>query len=368
VRGIAETRAIAEDEVRRLIDNGPLFAEEALAAGLVDELAYRDEVYEELRESVGDRSRLLYLSAYLERAGRPHGRGETVALIHGYGTIVSGPSGYSPLDGEVVLGSDSVSAAFRAAIDDRRVKAILFRVDSPGGSPVASDTIWRETIRARDAGKPVIVSMGNLAGSGGYMVAMHADKIVAQPGTITASIGVFGGKLITTGLWNKLGITWDDVKSSKNAGFWSTIHRFDEERFAASLDKIYDDFTSKVADGRDLSREQVVDVIGSRIWTGEQAMELGLVDALGGYDVALQLVRESLELEPDAALRIKKFPRPRSTLEMLVGRRPESSDQATRIALARAVQALQPTFRLIKSLGLGQQGMWLTMIDDAGLN
>jgi protease-4 len=368
VRGISETRVIAEDEVRRLVDSGPLFADEALAAGLVDELVYRDEVYEKLREDVGDRSRLLYLQEYLERAGRPHRRGETVALIHGYGTIVSGPSGYSPLDGVVVLGSDSVSAAFRSAIDDSRVKAILFRVDSPGGSPLASDTIWRETIRARDAGKPVIVSMGNLAGSGGYMVAMHADKIVAQPGTVTASIGVYGGKLITTRLWKKLGITWDDVKSSENAGFWSTIHRFDEERFEASLDKIYDDFTSKVADGRALSMEQVVEVIGSRIWTGEQAKELGLIDELGGYDVALRLVRESLELEPDAALRIKKFPRPRSTLEMFVGRKPESSDQATRVALARAVQSLQPTVRLIKSLGLGEQAAWLTMIDDAGLN
>ena len=211
VRGIAEARGITEDDVRNLAERGPLLGQEALEAGLVDALSYRDQVMALLRERTHERARLLYVDEYIERAGRPHARGTQVALIHGYGGVARGPSRYSPIDGTIVMGSDTVTAAFRAAIDNDRIKAILFRVDSPGGSYVASDTIWRETMRAREAGKPVVVSMGNVAGSGGYFVAMAADRIVAQPGTITASIGVYGGKMLTTEFWEKLGITHEGV-------------------------------------------------------------------------------------------------------------------------------------------------------------
>ncbi|HOK48416.1 MAG TPA: S49 family peptidase, partial [Bryobacteraceae bacterium] len=171
-------RGIPEDRVRALVDRGPFLGQEAVDAKLVDGLAYRDEVYEKAKQKAGQDAELLSLGQYLERAGRPHSSGKTIALIYGVGGVQRGRSGFDPLFGDLTMGSDTVAAAFRAAVKSPSVKAILFRVDSPGGSYVASDDIWRETVLAKKAGKPVIVSMGNLAGSGGYFVAMAADKIV----------------------------------------------------------------------------------------------------------------------------------------------------------------------------------------------
>jgi protease-4 len=355
VRGIAAARGMEEDAVRALVDRGPFLSGEALEAKLVDGLAYRDEVYAKLRERVDDDgAELLYATAYVERAGRPNSRGQTVALIHGYGTIQRGHSSYSPLDGSIVMGSDTVVAAFRAALRDRRVKAIVFRVDSPGGSPVASDSIWRQTVISKEQEKPIIVSMGNMAGSGGYMVSMAADRIVAEPGTVTGSIGVLGGKLLTRGLWDKIGVSYDDVRTSVNSRMWSTHYDYDEvgdERLNAMLDHIYDDFTGRVAEGRGMSVEAVREVARGRIWSGEQAMENGLVDALGGYETALALVREELGLEPDAPLRVRRYPARRSTLDLLFGHRPDSSDRVAARAMAQALQSLQPKMRMLERLG-----------------
>lgn len=355
LEGIAAGRGMTVDDVRGLVDRGPFLGAEALEANLVDGLAYRDEVLAGLRDEVGERTQLLYLSKYLQRAGRPNRKGETVALIHGYGAVVRGRSGYSPLDGSVTMGSESVAAAFRAAIDDSSVKAILFRVDSPGGSYVASDTIWRETIRAKEAGKPVIVSMGNLAASGGYFVAMNADRIVAQPGTITGSIGVLGGKMLTGGLWEKLGISWDEVHTSANGTQWTGIRDYSEsgyERFQAALDRIYEDFTGKVAEGREIDIEEIRRIARGRIWSGTDALELGLVDALGGYDVALDQVREVLELEEGAPLRIRVFPRKRSPLDAFFGEEPDSSESAATAVLAETLRTVQPAVRVMRQLGL----------------
>jgi len=197
--GICTTRGIPPDQFQALVDKGPYLGKEALDAKLVDGLAYRDEVFDQVKKKAAGDAEFLYLRKYLDRAGRPHDHGRTVALVYGAGGVSRGKSEYSPVSGSQTMGSDTVAGAIRAAVADKDVKAILFRVDSPGGSYVASDTIWREVVNARKAGKPVIVSMGDLAGSGGYFVAMAADKIVAQPGTITASIGVLGGKILTNG-------------------------------------------------------------------------------------------------------------------------------------------------------------------------
>lgn len=360
LEGIADARGMSVSEVRVLFDGGPFLGDEAVEAGLVDRLAYRDEVYEQMREKSDRRAKPLFLSAYLERAGRPNSRGTTVALIHGYGTIMRGASQYSPLDGTVVMGSDTIAAAFRSAIEDRRVRAIVFRVDSPGGSPVASHTIWRETVRAREAGKPVIVSMGNLAGSGGYEVAMSADKIVAQPGTITGSIGVLGGKMITRGFWDKVGVSWDDVHTSTNSTMWSSVHDWNATgyaRFQEILDATYDDFTQRVALGRDLPLEQVLEVARGRIWTGKDALELGLVDELGGFDVALRLVREAAGLDDDAPLRLKRFPASRTAFEMIFG--PKADHSATTATLVRALRSVQPTVRVLERIVLGDDARGL---------
>src|ERR1035438_2812244 len=175
--GICQARQIAPDKFQTIVDAGPYLGKEAVEARLVDGVAYRDEVYGRVKAQVGSGAELLYLDKYLDRAGRPHEHGKKIALVFGVGAVTRGKSDFDPVQGSQTMGSDTVASAIRAAAEDSDVKAILFRVDSPGGSYVASDTIWREVMRARQAGKPVIVSMGDLAGSGGYFVAMAADKI-----------------------------------------------------------------------------------------------------------------------------------------------------------------------------------------------
>src|SRR5712671_816229 len=222
-RGVAETRHLSESAVQGLIDRGPLFADEAKAAGLVDRLGYRDEAIEEAHRRAGSGAELVASSRYLEGAGHPHNKGPTIALIHGAGLIVQRAGNASPLSGTAEMSAREVSRAFRDAFRDAKVRAILFRIDSPGGSAVASESIWREVVRARERGKPVIVSMGDTGGSGGYYVAAPADKIVAQPATLTGSIGVLAGKLVIGEFLHKLGITTDAAERGANAGMFSAI-------------------------------------------------------------------------------------------------------------------------------------------------
>jgi len=355
VTGIAEARKMSEADVRKLIDRGPFLADEALQAKLVDKLAYRDDAYEDIKKKAGPHAKFLYLSKYLDRAGSPYDEGTTVALIYGVGGVQRGKSGYDPVFQSVTMGADTMAAAFRAAVDDKSVKAILFRIDSPGGSYVASDTIWRETVRAKKAGKPIIVSMGGVAGSGGYFVAMNADKIVAQPATLTGSIGVFGGKMLTTNFWDKLGISWDEVHSSSNAGVFTGLQDYTPEqwaRFETWLDRVYDDFTTKVSQGRKLPKDTVLKIAKGRVWTGEDAKALGLVDELGGFPVALRLVREAAGLSADAKIELKEFPLKKSPLEVLLREDSDSSQQASDETIARVLEVIQPLARMARELGL----------------
>ncbi|HEY7515493.1 MAG TPA: signal peptide peptidase SppA [Vicinamibacteria bacterium] len=365
VKGIAEGRKMGEDEVRVLFDKGPYLGKEAVDAKLVDGLAYRDEVYEKAKSKAGKDAKLLFLSHYLERAGKPHEKGKTVALIYGVGGVSRGQDDYNPLSESFTMGSDSVSAAFREAVDDKEVKAILFRVDSPGGSYVASDTIWRETVRAKKAGKPVVVSMGNVAGSGGYFVAMAADKIVAQPATITGSIGVLGGKILTSGFWDKVGLGWDEVHTSANARIWSTTSDYSPAewaRFEASLDRIYEDFTSKVADGRKLPKEKVLEIAKGRIWSGEDAKGLGLVDELGGLETALRLAKKAASIPDTEDVTLQVFPRPKSPVaQILAGPRENSEPAGSAAALVRAMEAARPVVRQLDAIGFFERPGVLTM-------
>jgi protease-4 len=365
-RGIVEGRRMTDERVMAAVNRGPLLGQEAMDAGLVDGVAYRDEVYEKVKEKGGKGAELLYLRAYLKRAGRPHTSGQTIALIYGVGAVARGEGGYDPVTGDTQMGSQGVAGAFRAAIEDKKVKAIIFRVDSPGGSYVASDTIWRETVRARKAGKPVIVTMGNLAGSGGYFVAMSADKIVAQPGTITASIGVVAGKMLTTGFWDKLGLSWDEVHVGENANIWTGTHDYSDAqwaRFQQWLDRIYDDFTSKVAEGRSLPKEKVLEIAKGRIWTGEDAKNLGLVDELGGYATAVRLAKQAAKIPEKEDVKIQIFPRKKSPLEMILGEPPDSSEpeKAALQALASALREIQPAVRTVKRITTGAHAGVLSM-------
>jgi protease IV len=355
VKGIAERRKMSEPEVRALIDRGPFLGDDALQAKLVDKLAYRDDAYAEIKKKAGEDAKFLYLSKYGERAGSLYDKGTTVALIYGVGGVMRGKSGYDPVFQEVTMGADTVAAAFRAAVDDKKVKAILFRIDSPGGSYVASDTIWRETVRAKKAGKPIIVSMSSVAGSGGYFVAMSADKIVAEPATLTGSIGVFGGKMLSTNFWDKLGISWDEVHTSSNAMVFTGLKDYTPEqwaRFETWLDRVYDDFTTKVAEGRKLPKEKVLEIAKGRVWTGEDAKALGLVDELGGFPVAVRLVREAAGLPVDAKIKLKEFPVKKSPLQALLSEGPDSSQKAGEATLARALEVIQPLARVARELGM----------------
>jgi protease-4 len=320
VDAVAAARGLPPQRVRELVDAAPLSAQEARDAGLVDRIGYRDEVYADVRHRLGANTRLLYLGRY--RRGRAPARAldrvrrrsrPVVALVTVAGVIQQGRSRRSPLSPTAGAGSDTVGAALRSAGRDDAVRAVVLRVNSPGGSYVASDVIWREVGQLRKAGKPVVASMSDVAASGGYFVAMGADAIVAEPGTITGSIGVYSGKVVTTGLLERLGIGTDAVVQGRHARMFSSRVGFDDEqwrRLSDWLDRVYDDFVGKVAEGRGLSRERAHELARGRVWSGADAHERGLVDELGGLHRALELARERAGL-PDAELR--RWPQLRPT-------------------------------------------------------
>ncbi len=354
VSAVADARAMGEEQVRTILDSGPFWGEEAVAAGLVDRLAYRDEVMDDLRARLGEEVELVSFRRYRNRAGSAWGSGATVALIHGSGTVTRGESGFDPVFGGSSVGSETVARAFRQAVDDPSVEAILFRVDSPGGSYVASDVIHREVRRARDQGKPVVVTMGNVAASGGYLVAAGADRIVAHPSTITGSIGVVAGKAVTNEMWGKVGVSWDVVEVGSRTAMWSPVRPFGDaewERVEAGLDRIYDEFQAKVAEGRGMSREEVHEVAQGRIWTGRQARDLGLVDHLGGFTTALEVVREVAGIDPDRAVELTVFPPERSLFQVLLDEGRFDRAGAGEEVLVSAVEAVRPFQRALMRAG-----------------
>jgi protease IV len=360
---IAERRGKSAEQARALLDRGPFLAEDALAEGLVDTLGYRDEVYAEVRKEAGADAILQYVGRYqrshalTQRARKlPNPRERFVAVIHASGPIRQGRSGRSPLGGNSI-GSDTVSAALRSATSDERVRAVLLRVNSPGGSAVASDTIWREVVRTRAAGKPVVVSMGDVAASGGYYISMAADAIVAQPGTLTGSIGVIMGKPVFEEAFERAGITTDSVSVGRGANMFALARPFSEddwERINAWLDAIYRDFTEKAASGRRMTAEQMDTLARGRVWTGADAAQNGLIDELGGMTVAAEIARRRAGLPADAPLRT--YPR-LTPIDQL--RSPESSESRPAAATALdfgAFSAWGPAGRFAARAGLSPYG------------
>ncbi|MGH3188947.1 MAG: signal peptide peptidase SppA [Streptosporangiaceae bacterium] len=358
---IAERRGKTVDDARALLDRGPFLAEEALAEGLVDALGYRDEVYADVRKEAGRDAILQYVARYqrghmiAQRARRlPKPRERFVAVIYASGPIRQGRSNRSPL-GDGAMGSDTVTAALRAVTADDRARAVLLRVNSPGGSAIASDAIWREVVRTRNAGKPVVVSMGDVAASGGYYISMAADLIVAQPGTLTGSIGVILGKPVFQELFGRVGITTDSVALGARATMFATTHPFSQDewdRINSWLDAIYRDFTQKVAAGRRMPVERVHEVARGRVWTGADAAANGLVDEIGGLHTAAEIARRRAGLPADAPLRV--YPR-YTPLDQL--RQPDSSE--ARPAAADALwfgEGWGPAWRLAARAGLPPYG------------
>ena len=352
VEGIAEGRKLDAQVVRQRFDEGPYLGPETIKAGLIDKLSYWDEVRSAVDERFGDNIELLYFDEYSERAGPAFDDGSVIALVHGVGQVVRGDDVYDPLNG-FQLSSGAVSRALRLARKDDDVKAIVFRVNSPGGSYVASDTIWREVALAKAAGKPVVVSMGDLAGSGGYFVAMNANKIVANPGTITGSIGVLGGKFITKKFWERFGLSFDSITMSPRAGMYSDLHDYSDDewaRFQAWLDRVYDDFTDKVAEGRGLPKEKVLEVAKGRIWTGRDAQANGLVDELGGLRTAIDVAKQLASIDADASIELRRFPAPKSLVQTVLSEGPSNSDEAK--IVAEMFKALRPVAEATKVLGM----------------
>jgi protease-4 len=331
VADIAAARGLGAAEVRALVDTAPIGASDALGAGLVDRVGYRDEVYADLRAELtgdGDDVRLLFVDRY-DQSGGPlagltsaarHlpgvGRGDrgVVAVIGAHGPIHLGRSGTgrAPLRGGHSAGSDSVSAALRAAAGDDRVRAVVLRIDSPGGSAVASDAIRRAVLATRGSGTPVVASMASMAASGGYYIAMPCDRILANRATLTGSIGVLAGKQVLGGALERIGVRREWVGSGRFSDMFLPDRRFDEEEWARLddwLDRVYDDFTGKAAEDRGMPLDQLRDVAKGRVWTGADAAAIGLVDELGGLSAAVDAAC-GLAGTDRAAVDVRPWPKP----------------------------------------------------------
>ncbi|MDJ0787831.1 MAG: signal peptide peptidase SppA [Myxococcota bacterium] len=316
VAGIAEGRGLSEDEVRAAIDVGPTTPEQLLELGLADQIAFYDEWLEE----AGDPP-VIEGSSYaaVDPSALGFGVEAQMAIVYGSGAVVTG-SGDVTRGGDRVLAADTVAGAILEAAEDPDIEAILFRVDSPGGSPLASDIVWRAIARAREMGKPVVASFSDVAASGGYYVACGADKIVANATSITGSIGVFVLRPVLGGLLDKLGVGVETLTRGQRADLLlgsEPLSPGAREVLEKDVRRIYDLFVSRVAEGRGLEVEAVDAVARGRVWTGEQALDNGLIDAVGGLRTAIREAKILIGLDPGADVLILQYPPPRPLAEQL---------------------------------------------------
>ena len=318
VEGIAKQRELEPSVVRALIDDGPFLAEDAQRRGLIDAVVYEDQVLDGL--PVGDDPTVLDFASYRNVApdGLGLNTGPRLAVVYAEGTINFGGNAVDIQGGQTV-GSEALVRAVRAARDDPSIEAIVLRIDSPGGVAIAADIMWRELVLAR-AEKPLIASMSDLAASGGYYIAAPAHAIVAQPGTLTGSIGAYGGKYVLGGAFDKVGVNMEAVTDGAQADLFSPATRFsDAGRVAmqSQLDATYERFLQIVAEGRGMTRDEVHAVAQGRVWTGRQAKKNGLVDELGGLRRAVALAKEKAGIPADREVRLVPFPRSRTFFEQI---------------------------------------------------
>ena len=347
VQTIAEARHKTPEEVRALIDNAPYNAAQAKQAGLIDEVAYHDEVEKQMKAMLGYKEsdqfslvRAEYRDVSPESLGL--NEGERIAVIYATGEIGSGRSENSP-SGDQSIGSDTLSRAVTDAAADKSIKAIVIRVDSPGGSGLASDIIWH-AVDAANQKKPVVISMSDVAASGGYYIAASATKIVAQPSTITGSIGVVAGKPVMKGFYDWLGISNEYVLRGKNAGMFRETEKFnDDERVKFEewiKNTYYQDFVPKVAKGRKKDSQYIDSVAQGRVWTGAQAKERSLVDEFGGLDRAIEVAKELAKIPADKGVQRVILPYPQTFIQQLLSGGGENSN--TQVAQQRAMLASLP--------------------------
>ncbi len=353
IAAVAEGRNRPADEIRRTIEQGPFLAEQAKAAGLIDDVAFDDQI-DDAPPVQG--TRRFDGHDYVREAPMTTAGANKIAVLYAVGTIASGKSSFDGVGGSV-LGSDTFVDWIRKVRADSAIRAIVIRIDSPGGSAIASEVIWRELMLTRQV-KPIIVSMGDVAASGGYYVAVPAHAIVAQPGTLTGSIGVVTGKYVLDGTMDKLGVGTESVSEGPYAEIYSPFKRFSPAERAKVEEQMlatYELFVRRVADGRQSTPQEIDAVAQGRVWTGRQARELGLVDELGGLNRAMELAREHAKLGDDDPVGIVVYPPKRGLYDVLAN--PLGVNTAARLSAlwsgpampqARVIDAVAERFRLFR--------------------
>jgi protease-4 len=354
----AVQRKMAPDALKALIEAGPYSAEDAMAKGLVDHVGEVKEAETAILKAAGDGAKLTPFADYESSARRSNSAGlsalPTIALIQAEGDIVTGTGDRSsPFSSAQSIYSDDLSNAFYRAIDDKDVKAIVFRVNSPGGSDTASEQILAAVLAAKAAGKPVVVSMGTYAASGGYWISSEASEIVAEPSTLTGSIGVFGGKFALGDALAKFGVDMKGLKvggdyaDSSDAGQVMTPTQ--HAAFGAWMDRIYNGFVARVAEGRKLPSARVAEIAKGRVWTGAQAKDMGLVDSLGGLPQAIARAKALAGITGEA--HVKPFQSTTSPFEAIARFFGAGADSA-RLLIAAGELAKDPEARaVIEDLG-----------------
>ena len=314
--GIAEAKDLELDEVKKIIDKAPIFSSEAVNKyHLADYLGYRQDMEEKLMKKY--EAKLLDINDYMYTINDYEGEDlPQVAIVVLEGAIQNGDSSNNPMR-EAVIGSKTVQKQLEELSQRKNLRAVVLRINSPGGSYAASDEIFYILNKFKKEKKiPIVVSMSNYAASGGYFIALAGDYIVAEPATLTGSIGVLGGKMVLKNLWEKLNINWEELNYGRNAGILSSNHKFGPEEkklFNTSLDKIYEDFSAKVSMTRKI--KNVENLAGGRVWLGEDAAKIGLIDAVGGIETALKKAKELGGVIPGADFGLVYYPRQRSFQE-----------------------------------------------------
>jgi len=348
INAIAQARHKTPEEVRALIDDAPYNATKAKQVGLIDDALYMDDVQKQIKTSLGYKENdpfnpvrgVDYRDVSPESLGL--NKGERIAVIYATGEIGSGSSANSP-SGEQSIGSDTLAKALNDAAADKSIKAIVLRVDSPGGSGLASDIIWH-AVEAANQKKPVVVSMSDVAASGGYYIAAAARKIVAQPSSITGSIGVVAGKPVMRGFYDWLGVSNEYVLRGKNAGMFRETEKFSDEERAKFEEWIkntyYQEFIPKVAKGRNKDAQSIDAVGQGRVWTGAQAKDRGLIDEFGGLDRAVEIAKQLANIPADKGVERVILPQPQTFLQQLLNTSGENSN--TKVEQQRAIAAALP--------------------------
>ena len=319
---VGVARGKSEEEMRQIVETGPFLPRQALDAGLIDGLKYRDELEDHIKETLElDELRQVKYSEYRNTLSDSVGFGaeNQVAVVYAVGEILSGKGQTDPFTGLTILGSDSFSATLRKLREDDDIKAVILRINSPGGDAVASDQIWREVNLLREE-KPLVVSFSDVAASGGYYIAMAGAPVLAYPGTYTGSIGVFYGKINLRGLYEKIGLKKEVIKRGRFADIYSDYRSLNDDERAklrGDIEIFYKGFVDKVAESREREWAEIDEVAQGRVWMGSQAEQQGLVDELGGFDRAIELVREAAGIEADEEIQLVPYPAPKNLFEAL---------------------------------------------------